>query len=100
MRLSSLIELVDAPEYSSRFPAERWADATILLKNGERLASPPSVARGSAENPLSDQEVSDKFHMLMRASGQAARAAEIEDMVMSFETLPTSRRLVDSLMAE
>jgi 2-methylcitrate dehydratase PrpD len=97
--LSNLIDLVDAPEYSNRFPAERWADATIVLKTGERLVSPPSVARGSAENPLSDQEVSAKFHMLMRASGQEGRAAAIEDMVMSIETLPAAAPLIDSLMA-
>lgn len=99
LRLSDLVELVDTPDYSNRFPAERWADATIVLTNGERLVSPPSVARGSAENPLSDQEVSAKFHMLMRASGQGARAAQIEDMVMSLETLPTSAALIGSLMA-
>lgn len=98
LRLSNCITLVDAPEYSSRFPAERWADATILLKNGERLVSQPAVARGSAENPLSDQEVSTKFHMLMRASGQQARAAAIEDMVMSIEKLSTIAYLVDNLM--
>ena len=98
LRLSNIIALVDAPEYSSRFPAERWADATIVLKNGERLVSKPAVARGSAENPLSDQEVSAKFHMLMRASGQQVRAAAIEDMVMSIDTLTTTADLIDSLV--
>ncbi|MER9545273.1 MmgE/PrpD family protein [Mesorhizobium sp. M0437] len=99
LRLSNLITLVEASEYSSRFPAERWADATIVLKNGERLVSQPAVARGSAENPLSDQEISAKFHMLMRASGQQSRAAEIEDMVMSIDKLTASAHLVDSIMA-
>lgn len=99
LRLSNRIELVDAPEYSSRFPAERWADAAIVLKTGERLVSPPSVARGSAENPLSDQEVGAKFRMLMRASGQEGRAAAIEDMVMSIETMPAAAPLIDNLMA-
>ena len=99
MRGTTLIELIDAPEYSSRFPAERWADATIVLRNGERLVSQPSVARGSAENPLSDQDVGAKFHMLMRASGLQARATEIEDMVMSIETLRTTAGLIDRLMA-
>lgn len=99
LRLSNLISLVDAPEHSSRFPAERWADATIVLKNGERLISQPAVARGSAENPLSDQDVSAKFHMLMSASGQQVRAAKIEDMVMSIDTLAETAGLIDELMA-
>src|SRR5690606_38592252 len=99
LRLSKIIALIDEPGYSNRFPAERWADATIVLKSGERLVSQPAVARGSAENPLSDAEVSDKYHMLMRAAGFGAKAAAIEDLVMSLDTLADASTLVDQVMA-
>src|SRR5690606_10726444 len=57
LSLARRIELVADPQFSSRFPAERWAVAEIELTDGRVLASRPAVARGSAENPLSDEEV-------------------------------------------
>ena len=43
----------------------------------------PAVARGSADNPLSEREISEKFHGFMKASGLGDRARRIEDMVMT-----------------
>lgn len=97
LSLSRAVRLVDDARYSARFPAERWADVEILLKDGRSLRSEPSVARGSAENPLSDAEVSEKFHELMTASGFAGRAERIEELVMSLERRPSIAPLVELL---
>ena len=75
LRLSCRTQLIDDPSYSALFPAERWAEVEIVLADGRRLASRPAVARGSADNPLSDREISEKFHGLMDASGFGDRAA-------------------------
>lgn len=97
LSLSRAVRLVDDARYSARFPAERWADVEILLKDGRSLRSEPSVARGSAENPLSDAEVSEKFHELMAESGFAGRAGRIEELVMSLERRPSIAPLVELL---
>jgi hypothetical protein len=55
------------------------------------------VAQGSADNPLSDDEISGKFHQLMEASGFAERARRIEDLVMSVETAPSIAPLLKLL---
>ena len=55
------------------------------------------MARGSAENPLSDAEVSEKFHGLMLAGGVADRAAQIEDMVMGLDRAANFAPLVAAL---
>ena len=62
------------------------------------LASKPAVARGSADNPLSERERSDKFHGLMEASGLGDRARPIEDMVMGIEAAPSIAPLIEALM--
>jgi len=62
------------------------------------LESAPAVARGSAENPLSDAEVSAKFHALMRSSGLSGRAGPIEELVMSMETASSIAPLLEELM--
>ena len=97
LRLSRLTQLVDDPRYSSLFPAERWAEVEISLADGRTLRSQPAVARGSADNPLSDREISDKFLGLMDASGLGDRAQRIEDLVMSIETAKSLAPLVDAL---
>ena len=40
------------PEFSDRFPAERWARVRITLGDGRALVSHPARARGNPENPL------------------------------------------------
>ena len=92
-----MIEPVDDPRYSALFPAERWAEVELRLADGRLLRSEPAVARGSAENPLSDAEVSEKFHGLMLAGGVAERAAEIEDMVMGLDQAASFAPLVATL---
>ena len=61
LQLSRAMQLSQHPAYDARFPAERWAHVTVTLKDGQRLSSEPAVARGSAENPLTDGEISEKF---------------------------------------
>lgn len=97
LRLSALVDLQEDPRYSAKFPAERWAEVEIELADGRRLVSPPSVARGSAENPLSDAELSAKFSALMADSGLGERAAEIEDRVMTLADAPSLAPLLELL---
>ncbi len=99
LALSRKVRLVEEPRYSALFPAERWADVTVRLKDGRELASRPATARGGAENPLSDAEVSDKFHELMAAGGVAGRARAIEGMVTEIETLRSVAPLLDLVAA-
>jgi 2-methylcitrate dehydratase PrpD len=99
LRLSNLIELIEDPRFSALFPAERWAEVEIELGDGRVLRSGPAVARGSAENPLSDAEISAKFHALMTDSGFGARAAAIEDLVMAMERQASAGPLFDLIFS-
>ncbi len=97
LRLSRMIEPVDDARYSALFPAERWAEVELRLGDGRVLRSAPAVARGSAENPLSDAEVSEKFHGLMQAGGLGDRARRIEDIVMQLDRAASFAPLVEAL---
>lgn len=95
LRLSDLIELVEEPRYSNLFPAERWAEVEIETTDGRVLSSGPAVARGSAENPLSDTEISAKFHALMDGSGFGERTAAVEHFVTTLEDRTSIRPLFE-----
>jgi 2-methylcitrate dehydratase PrpD len=78
LRLTRSMALTEWPEFSRRFPAERWSQVTVTLNDGTTLVSAPSVARGSAENPLGSDEIRAKFRDLATPALGRARAAAIE----------------------
>jgi 2-methylcitrate dehydratase PrpD len=78
--LSERVGLVDDTQLSARFPAERFAQVQLQLRDGSILSSDLLPARGDAGAPLTDDEVRAKFHAL--ADGPlGARAASLEELV-------------------
>ena len=62
--LSNKVITHEEDHYNAVFPAERWAHARIVLNDGTTLTSEPCTARGNPENPLTEQELIEKFHGL------------------------------------
>jgi 2-methylcitrate dehydratase PrpD len=78
VRLQRAITLAEDRAFSRLFPAERWARVRITLADGRTLVSEPTVARGSAENPLPDAELLAKYRSYAEPVLGKARAARIE----------------------
>jgi hypothetical protein len=57
------------------------------------------VAKGAPSNPLSDEEMSEKFMSLAVLGMPAARAAEIADFVSGIECVPSVAPLIRMLGA-
>lgn len=70
------ISLREDARHSERFPAGRWSDITVTLRDGRQLASGDVHARGGPENPMDMHEVEAKFHT-MAASLDTARAGAL-----------------------
>ena len=58
------IKLCENERHSSRFPAARWSDIIIKLKDGTCLKSGDVQARGGPEEPMEMSEVQAKFRMM------------------------------------
>jgi 2-methylcitrate dehydratase PrpD len=94
-RVLSLLErirLIERPDFTDRFPADRIALVRIALDDGTVLASEPMTARGDSDAPLNDEELRAKFDSLasiIPANDRAAilRAVESLDRAMSTEEL-------------
>lgn len=54
------IEVVEAPEFTARFPEERLSEAVIETRDGRRLASGPTHPLGGVEAPMSDAQLAAK----------------------------------------
>lgn len=61
------IAVSEDPRHSMRFPAGRWSDVIVTLKDGTRLASGDVEARGGPEAPMEMSEIEAKFRMMAGA---------------------------------
>lgn len=64
--LAALVEVVEDPAFTELTPAKRPARVTITLKNGSELQSTVMSSKGDPDQPMSDQELMDKFFRLVK----------------------------------
>jgi 2-methylcitrate dehydratase PrpD len=81
------IVLIETPAFTQMFPAQRMATVAIECTDGSIVTSDPTEARGDPEKPLSDREISEKFHRLA-ANLAPARRRRIEDAIDAIDRTP------------
>lgn len=69
------ISLREDRRHSERFPAARWSDIRVTLKDGRQLDSGDVHARGGPEDPMETQEIESKFHTMAAPLGVARASA-------------------------
>lgn len=91
LRISRATKLIDDDEMTRISTDKRWAQVTIVTRDGRRFEDAPRTPRGDADQPLSDAEISSKFHALADPVLGRARAAEIEDLSTRFDSLSSDQ---------
>jgi 2-methylcitrate dehydratase PrpD len=81
LRISKATEIVDSDHYTKISARQRWADVTFYLEDGREIQSEPNTPRGDPGDPLSDQEISAKFHLLANPVIGEKWAVAIEERV-------------------
>lgn len=74
------IKILEDPRYSARFPARRCAEVSVMLKDGTKLHSGDTEARGGPEAPLEESEVQDKLMLFATPTIGEARAQALWQM--------------------
>ena len=97
LELSGKINCIENDEYNNFFPAERWAHVIIEMNDGRVFKSPPSIARGNPENPLTEDEIESKFFELALSLKTQQECRDIFDTVMNIEKHSSSKVLTDLL---
>ncbi len=77
-----------ADDIQQRFPEECLARVTIFLKNGRKITSPTTGARGDHTDPLTDDEMNVKFDELVTQSLGAEKCRELNDVLDSLDQRP------------
>lgn len=85
----SKIKVVANPEIDAMFPAVKRAIVTVTTEDGRSFTQQADHAKGRAENPLSDEELVDKFRSNASHVMSDAKQERIVQATFSLETMPT-----------
>lgn len=88
-----------APDLEARFPAEALARVTVVTRPGDRFEAGPVGARGGADDPLSDEELRQKYFGLVDGILTPPAAEALAAAVDRIETGPDARALVALMQA-
>ena len=89
-RIAAATDLVESEHYTRISIEKRWADVTLTTTDGRVLQSAPKTPRGNPDDPLTDQEIADKFHGFADPILGVAAASEIEQASRHFDSLPAA----------
>ncbi|MEP2028984.1 MAG: MmgE/PrpD family protein [Paracoccaceae bacterium] len=90
LRVSQATVLIDDPHLTEISVGKRWAQVTIEMRDGTRHTDAPRTPRGDTDLPLSDREISDKFHVFADPVLGQGRADELEQLSGAFDSLNES----------
>jgi 2-methylcitrate dehydratase PrpD len=97
--IAARITLRENPDFTRRFPAERLAKVSIRRRDGSVVASPPTPARGEADEPLGDEALLTKFRDLA-SELTTKRRTTIEESVRRLDIEEGALcRLLDAALA-
>ncbi|MFT6673979.1 MAG: 2-methylcitrate dehydratase PrpD [Sulfitobacter sp.] len=86
-RISNKIRLIDDPHFTQISQGKRWAQVTMYTHDGRSFQDAPRTPKGDNDMPLSDAEISEKFHLFADPVVGQNRAKEIETLSSNFDGL-------------
>ena len=97
LRVSDATQLIDDEHYTKISVGKRWAEVTLRCHDGRSFTSDPRSPRGDRDLPLSDAEISEKYHRFTDPILGRTRADALEDLSGRFDSLNASDfgRLLD-----
>ncbi|MEJ7668108.1 MAG: MmgE/PrpD family protein [Casimicrobiaceae bacterium] len=100
-RVAALTDLVESDHYTKISIDKRWADVVLTTTDGRVLQSSPKTPKGDPDDPLSDAEISQKFHAFADPILGRENALEIEAASHALDSLsPSELERVLSLVLE
>jgi len=91
-RMMRRVECVTDPDLEKTFPKQWCATAEIFTKDGKRYSTKIEYCKGDPENPLSWDELIEKFHDLSHGLMSKNKRLKIIDQVRSLERIRDLRK--------
>jgi 2-methylcitrate dehydratase len=84
--LADRIAVNEDPEYSRQFPGKIPGRIEIRTRSGKALVAHVDYPHGHSGNPMTDEEVSDKFRVLAERKLDKGQAERALDVLWAFDT--------------
>lgn len=94
------IRVVADPEFEPLFPRLRPAEVTVVTRAGERYVERVEHAKGDPRDPLTDQEIAEKFALLAEGLLTSKRREEIAAAIEGIEAVDNVIELAELLVAD
>jgi 2-methylcitrate dehydratase PrpD len=91
LRISTATSFIDDPHLTQISDGKRWAQVSILMRDGNRHEADPRTPRGDTDLPLSNKEISDKYHLFADPILGVETAERIETLCTKFDYLDAGR---------
>ena len=94
------IKVIADPEIDALFPAIKRASVTITLQDGSKHSAQTDYAKGSPEDPMSDDDLFAKFRANAHKTMSEGRISDIIEQTMRFESLSKLEPYMNLLVSE
>jgi len=92
------VSLESDPQFLGRYPGTLAAQVEIRTKDGKRFQDESIYPKGHPENPLTDEEIKEKFRRLSMLTLDHAQSKQIIERVYSLENILSAKDLVATLI--
>jgi len=94
------VEVVADPEIEKVFPALQRVIVTITTTDGRSLTKQLDYPKGDPRNPLTDQEIEEKFAALAEGILSTARQKKLKDAIWNAEKVDSVSKLMALMTAD
>ncbi|MBY0522603.1 MAG: MmgE/PrpD family protein [Gemmataceae bacterium] len=91
------VEVIGDPEFESDFPLRQRTMVTVQTTDGRELTRQRDYPRGDPHDPLTDQEVEEKFDALAAPVMTQGARRRVKEAVWNVDGLSTVRELMNRL---
>jgi 2-methylcitrate dehydratase len=94
------VEVVADPEIEKVFPALQRVVVTITTTDGRSFTEQLDYPKGDPRNPLTDQEIEEKFAALAEGVLSARAQAKLKDAIWNLEKIGSVSKLMTLMKAD
>jgi 2-methylcitrate dehydratase PrpD len=97
-RLATLVEVVEDPVITDRFPAERCGEIVATLKDGRTIHQISDAPFGMPENPVNWSDMVDKFQISTQGILTEEDQLTVLDKIESLEDIHSTNEILNLLI--
>ncbi len=96
-QLAGRVSILESDRFNQAFPARRFAEAEIRLKDGRNFKSAPTEAKGDPEHRVEDEVIWSKFHALTDPVLSGVKSARLESTITGLPEAESVAQLFDQM---